>query len=45
MEVKPIETEADYDAALKEVEALMSAERDTPRGRANGLAGDAGRSV
>jgi HTH-type transcriptional regulator/antitoxin HigA len=32
MEIKPIKTKADYRAALKEVEALMSAERDTPKG-------------
>jgi hypothetical protein len=32
MEIKPIRTRADYRATLKEVEALMSAERDTPEG-------------
>ena len=32
MEIKPIRTKADYRAALKEIEALMSAERDTPEG-------------
>ena len=32
MEIKPIRTKADYRAALKEVEALMAAERDTPEG-------------
>ena len=32
MEIKPIKTKADYRAALKEVEALMAAEPDTPEG-------------
>ena len=32
MEIKPIRTKADYRAALKEIAALMSAERDTPEG-------------
>lgn len=32
MDIKPIKTRADYRAALKEVEALMAAERDTPEG-------------
>jgi HTH-type transcriptional regulator/antitoxin HigA len=32
MEIKPIRTKADYRAALKEIEALMSAERHTPEG-------------
>lgn len=32
MEIKPIRTKADYRAALKKIEALMSAERDTPDG-------------
>ena len=32
MEIKPIRTRADYRAALKEIEALMAAERDTPEG-------------
>jgi len=32
MEIKPIKTKADYRAALKEIEALMTAERDTPEG-------------
>ena len=32
MEIRPIRTKADYRAALKEVETLMSAERDTPEG-------------
>jgi HTH-type transcriptional regulator/antitoxin HigA len=32
MEIKPIKTKADYRAALKEIEALMAAERDTPEG-------------
>ncbi|SER76209.1 HTH-type transcriptional regulator / antitoxin HigA [Nitrosomonas sp. Nm51] len=32
MEIKPIKTDADYRAALKEVELLMSAEPNTPEG-------------
>ena len=32
MEVRPIKSEADYEAALAEIEALMHAERDTPEG-------------
>jgi HTH-type transcriptional regulator/antitoxin HigA len=32
MNIRPIKTKADYRAALKEVEALMTAERDTPEG-------------
>lgn len=32
MEIKPIKTKADYRAALKEIEALMAAERDSPEG-------------
>ena len=34
MEIKPIKTEADYDAALKEVERLLEidVEPDTPEG-------------
>ena len=32
MEIKPIRTKADYRAALKEIEALMSADADTPDG-------------
>jgi len=32
MEIKPIRSKADYRAALKEIETLMTAERDTPRG-------------
>ncbi|MBX9894468.1 MAG: transcriptional regulator [Nitrosomonas sp.] len=32
MEIKPIKTDADYRAALKEVESLMSAETNTPEG-------------
>ena len=32
MKIKPIKTKADYRAALKEIEALMAAERDTPAG-------------
>lgn len=32
MEIKPIRTKADYRAALKEIETLMSAHTDTPEG-------------
>ena len=32
MDIKPIKTDADYRAALKEVESLMMAEPDTPDG-------------
>jgi len=32
MDIKPIKTEADYRAALKEIESLMIAEPDTPEG-------------
>ena len=32
MNIRPIKTRADYRAALKEVEALMTAEHDTPEG-------------
>jgi HTH-type transcriptional regulator/antitoxin HigA len=32
MEIRPIKTKADYRAALKEIEALMAAERDTLAG-------------
>ena len=32
MNIRPIKTRADYRAALKEVAALMAAERDTPEG-------------
>ena len=32
MEIKPIRTKADHRAALKEIESLMAAERDTPEG-------------
>jgi HTH-type transcriptional regulator/antitoxin HigA len=32
MEIKPIRTEADYEAALKEVERLWGAEPGTPEG-------------
>ena len=32
MEVRPIKSEADYEAALAEIETLMRAERDTPEG-------------
>jgi antitoxin component HigA of HigAB toxin-antitoxin module len=30
MEIRPIETEADYDAALAEIAQLMNAEPETP---------------
>lgn len=32
MDIKPIKTEADYQAALAEIERLMDAEPDTPEG-------------
>ena len=32
MEIKPVKTEADYRAALKEIETLMLAEPDSPDG-------------
>ena len=32
MNIRPVKTKADYRAALREVEALMAAERDTPEG-------------
>ncbi len=32
MEIKPIKTDADYRAGLKEIEALMTAAPDTPEG-------------
>jgi len=32
MNIKPIKTEADYQAALKEIESLMMAAIDTPEG-------------
>ena len=32
MEIRPIKTEADYWAALKEIESHMSAKADTPEG-------------
>ena len=32
MDIKPIKTDADYQAALKEVETLMMAEADSPQG-------------
>lgn len=32
MEIRPIKTEADYEATLKEIEGLMSAETDSPQG-------------
>ena len=32
MNIKPIRTEADYRAALKEIDSLMDAELDSPEG-------------
>jgi HTH-type transcriptional regulator/antitoxin HigA len=32
MQIRPIKTKADYRAALKEIETLMTAESDTPEG-------------
>ncbi|MDO9518921.1 MAG: transcriptional regulator [Pseudohongiella sp.] len=32
MEIRPIKTEADYEATLKEIEGLMSAEAGSPEG-------------
>lgn len=32
MDIKPLKSEADYQAALKEIETLMHAEADTPQG-------------
>ena len=32
MEIKPIKTKADHRAALKEIETLMAAEHDSPKG-------------
>ncbi len=32
MEIKPIKSKADYRDVLKEIETLMTAERDTPKG-------------
>lgn len=32
MNIKPIKTDADYRAALKEIESLMTATPDTPEG-------------
>ena len=32
MEIKPVKTRKDYDAALKAIEALMSAKRNSPEG-------------
>lgn len=34
MDIRPIMTEADYEAALKEIERLFGAEPDTPEGNA-----------
>jgi len=32
MDIKPIKTEADYEAALEEIDRVMDAEPDTPEG-------------
>ena len=32
MDIKPIKTEADYEAVLEEIDRLMDAEPDTPEG-------------
>ena len=32
MDIRPIKTETDYEAALHEIECLMDAELDTPEG-------------
>ena len=32
MEIKPIKTELDYQAALREIEGLMDAQLETPEG-------------
>ena len=32
MDIKPIKTEADYEAALREIESLMAAPADSPKG-------------
>ena len=32
MEVKPVKTDADYRASLKEIETLMAARPDSPEG-------------
>ena len=32
MDIRPVKTEADYEAALQEIERLMDAELDTPEG-------------
>jgi len=32
MQIKPIETKVDYDAVLKEIEGLMTAQPDTSKG-------------
>lgn len=32
MEIRPIRTKRDYEAALKEIEGLMSAKRNSPEG-------------
>ena len=32
MDIKPIKTDADYRAALNEIETLMTADLDTPEG-------------
>jgi antitoxin component HigA of HigAB toxin-antitoxin module len=36
MNIKPIRTKANYRAALKEIESLMSAKANTPAGAADG---------
>ena len=33
MKIKPVKTRADYRAALKEIESLMSAKLNTPQGQ------------
>ena len=33
MDIKPVKTKADYRAALKEIESLMSAKLNTPQGQ------------
>ncbi len=32
MDIKPIKSEADYEAALREIDRLMDAKLDTPEG-------------
>ena len=38
MEISPIKTQADYEAALKEIEGLMSAGADSPERGSAGYA-------